>query len=60
MLAMFPVKGNNIETWRQELLTRIIDGVQIVILIIPGRCKGKCDLYDPIKRMLLEEKPIIS
>ena len=59
-MALFPVKGNNIETWRHELMSKIINGVQIVILLIPGIKKGKCQLYDPLKRILLEEIPVVS
>lgn len=48
------------ETWRHELLSKIVSGVQVVILIVPGIKKGKCQLYDPLKRLLLEEVPVVS
>jgi hypothetical protein len=37
-LASFPIKGNNLETWRMELLSKLekYQKVQAVILILPG------------------------
>ena len=44
--------------WLQEL-SRAPDDVQVLILIIPGN-KSRAPLYSPLKRFLIEEKPIPS
>ena len=58
--AMYPVRGGNrADNWKRELQNHLNDGVQMVVLILPGQ-KGKNPLYDEIKRYLLEEYPIPS
>ncbi|CDW87091.1 macronuclear development protein 1 [Stylonychia lemnae] len=58
-MASFVVKGNTYETWRQTLLVKLDSSVQAIVLILPGY-KDRCQLYPEIKRMLLEEIPVIS
>lgn len=58
--AVYPVKGGmRSDGWIKELKKQIKDGVQMIVLIIPGQ-KGKSSLYDDIKRFLLTEYPIPS
>lgn len=58
--AVYPVKGGmRSDGWIKELKKQIKDGVQMVVLLIPGQ-KGKSSLYDDIKRFLLTEYPIPS
>jgi aubergine len=58
--AVYPVKGGmRSDGWIRELKKQIKDGVQMVVLLIPGQ-KGKSTLYDDIKRFLLTEYPIPS
>lgn len=45
--------------WIKALKEQLNDGVQMVVLIIPGQ-KGKSQLYDDLKRFLLTEYPIPS
>ncbi len=58
-LASFMVKGHNVEMWKETLRDKLDKSVQAAIIILPGN-KGNCALYDEIKRMLLEEIPIVS
>jgi aubergine-like protein len=45
--------------WIKALKEQLNEGVQMVVLILPG-AKGKSQLYDDIKRFLLTEYPIPS
>jgi aubergine-like protein len=45
--------------WKETLHAKLDNSVQAVILLLPGS-KGNCVLYDEIKRLLLEEIPIVS
>jgi hypothetical protein len=47
------------DAWIKELKKQMNDGVQMVVLILPG-AKGKSTLYDDVKRFLLTEYPIPS
>jgi hypothetical protein len=47
------------DNWIKELKKQLDEGVQMVVLLLPGQ-KGKCTLYDDVKRYLLEEVPIPS
>lgn len=47
------------DNWIKALKEKLNDGVQMVVLIIPGQ-KGKSQLYDDLKRFLLTEYPIPS
>jgi aubergine-like protein len=47
------------DAWIRELRNKLNDGIQMVVLILPG-AKGKNPLYDEIKRFLLTEYPIPS
>lgn len=47
------------DAWRRELQNALNDGVQLVVLILPGS-KARCQLYDDVKKFLLEEYPIPS
>nr|AEX87966.1 Otiwi4 [Sterkiella histriomuscorum] len=58
-MASFVVKGNTFDTWRSTLMSKLDSSVQCVVLILPGH-KDRCQLYDEIKRMLLEEVPVVS
>jgi len=56
---MFPVQGANLEIWKQEILQKVKTDVQIVILLIPGN-RGRSQLYHDLKKLMLEEIPVIS
>jgi len=58
-MASFMVKGHNIEMWKETLHAKLDNSVQAVILLLPGS-KGNCVLYDEIKKLLLEEIPVVS
>jgi len=47
------------DAWIKELKAQLNDGVQMIVLILPG-AKGRNTLYDDIKRFLLTEYPIPS
>jgi hypothetical protein len=51
--------GSRADAWIKELKQQLNEGVQMVVLILPGQ-KGKCTLYDDVKRFLLESYPIPS
>lgn len=51
--------GMKADAWIKELKNQLNEGVQMVVLILPGQ-KGKCTLYDDVKRFLLETYPIPS
>lgn len=58
--AVYAVKpGMKADAWIKELKKQLNDGVQMVVLLIPG-AKGKAGLYDSLKRFLLSEYPIPS
>jgi len=51
--AIYPVKqGMRSDNWIKELQKQLNEGVQMVVLILPG-AKGRNTLYDDIKRFLL-------
>lgn len=47
------------DNWIKELKAQLNEGVQMVVLLLPGS-KGKCTTYDDVKRFLLEQYPIPS
>jgi aubergine-like protein len=47
------------EAWVKALQEQLNEGVQMVVLLLPGS-KGRCNLYDDVKRYLLTEFPIPS
>jgi len=57
MCAVKP--GMRADAWIRELQDKINDGVQMVVLLLPGS-KGRCNLYDDVKRFLLQEFPVPS
>jgi len=58
--AVYAVKpGMKSDAWIRELQKQLNDGIQMVVLLLPG-AKGKCALYDDVKRFLLTEYPIPS
>lgn len=57
MVAVKP--GMRFDAWKKALQQQLNDGVQMVVLILPGT-KARCALYDDVKRFLLEEYPIPS
>jgi len=58
--AVHSVKGGaRSDGWIKALKAQLNDGVQMVVLIIPGQ-KGKSQLYDDLKRFLLTEYAIPS
>jgi hypothetical protein len=48
-----------LEVWRQEIIQKVKPDVQVVILLLPGGKNGS-DLYHDLKKMLLEEVPVVS
>lgn len=57
---LFSVRpGMRVDAWIRELQNRLNDGVQMVVLLLPGS-KGRCNLYDDVKKFLLTEFPIPS
>lgn len=57
---VYQVKGAmRSDGWIKMLKEQLNDGVQMVVLIIPGQ-KGKSQLYDDLKRFLLTAYPIPS
>jgi len=48
-----------VDAWIKALKEQLNEGVQMVVLLLPGS-KGRCNLYDDVKRFLLEEYPIPS
>lgn len=58
-MASFMVKGHNIEVWKETLQSKLDSSVQCAIVLLPGS-RGKSVLYDEIKRLLLEEIPVVS
>jgi len=58
--ALFPIKnGNQGHAWREELKAKCNNAVTAVVLLLPGQ-KGKCTLYDDVKRLLLADLPVPS
>ena len=51
--------GMRAEAWVKVLQEQLNEGVQMVVLLLPGS-KGRCNLYDDVKRYLLTEFPIPS
>lgn len=55
-MAMFPVPGNNIDIWQEEIKSKMLkrgsSSVQVIILLIPGR-NGRSQLYRELKRLTL-------
>ena len=51
--------GMRAEAWVKALQEQLNEGVQMVVLLLPGS-KGRCNLYDDVKRYLLTEFPIPS
>lgn len=51
--------GMRADAWIKELQSRVNNGVQMVVMLLPGQ-KGKCMLYDDVKRFLLTEFPVPS
>lgn len=47
------------DNWIKDLRNKLNDGIQMVVLILPG-AKGRTQLYDDIKRFMLTEYPIPS
>jgi len=58
--AVYAVKpGMKSDAWIKELKKQLNDGIQMVVLLLPG-AKGKTGIYDDVKRFLLSEYPIPS
>merc|ERR1711903_271361 len=58
--AMYAVRpGMRADAWIKELKNQLNEGIQMIVLILPG-AKGRNTLYDDIKRFLLTEYPIPS
>ena len=51
--------GMRAEAWVKALQEQLNEGVQMVVLLLPGS-KGRCNLYDDVKRYLLAQFPIPS
>ena len=51
--------GMRVDAWIKTLKEQLNEGVQMVVLLLPGS-KGRCNLYDDVKNYLLTEFPIPS
>ena len=51
--------GMRVDAWIKTLKEQLNEGVQMVVLLLPG-AKGRCNLYDDVKKFLLTEFPIPS
>lgn len=51
--------GMRVDAWIKALQEQLNEGVQMVVLLLPGS-KGRCNLYDDVKKFLLTEFPIPS
>jgi hypothetical protein len=51
--------GMRVDAWIKTLKEQLNEGVQMVVLLLPGS-KGRCNLYDDVKKYLLTEFPIPS
>lgn len=51
--------GMRVDAWIKTLKEQLNEGVQMVVLLLPGS-KGRCNLYDDVKKFLLTEFPIPS
>jgi aubergine-like protein len=58
-MASFMVKGHNIEMWKDTLHSKLDSSVQCAVVLLPGS-RGQSVLYDEVKRLLLEEIPVVS
>jgi hypothetical protein len=47
------------DNWVKVMKQKLKEGVQMVVLLLPGQ-KGKCTLYDDVKKFLLTEFPVPS
>ena len=57
---VFPVKGGmNANKWCDEIRNKLSTDVQAIVLLLPGS-KGRCNLYDPVKSMMLKEFAVPS
>jgi len=58
--AVFQVSNAmRIDNWKKEIKAKLNPSVQAVVLLLPGQ-KGKCNLYDDVKKLLLTECPVPS
>lgn len=51
--------GMRVDNWIKSLKAQLKEGVQMVVLLLPGQ-KGKCQHYDDVKKFLLTEFPVPS
>lgn len=51
--------GMRVDAWIRTLQQQINEGVQMVVLLLPGS-KGRCNLYDDVKRWLITECAVPS
>ena len=51
--------GMRFDAWKKALQEQLNEGVQMVVLLLPGS-KARCPLYNDVKRFLLTEYPIPS
>ena len=62
-MAMFPIPGNNIDIWQEEIKNKMLkkgsSSVQVIILLIPGK-NGRSQLYRELKRLTLQEISVVS
>lgn len=49
----------NPENWKKELRNRLNNGIQAVVLLLPGT-KARCATYDEVKKFLLTEFAVPS
>lgn len=48
-----------VDNWIKVLKQKLKEGIQMVVLLLPGQ-KGKCQHYDDVKKFLLTEFPVPS
>lgn len=47
------------DNWIKVMKAKLKEGIQMVVLLLPGQ-KGKCTHYDDVKKFLLTEFPVPS
>lgn len=57
---VFQVKGGmNAGKWQEEIRAKLSSDVQAIVCLLPGQ-KGRCNLYDPVKSMMLKDFAVPS
>mmetsp|Transcript_8989 Transcript_8989/g.9726 ORF Transcript_8989/g.9726 Transcript_8989/m.9726 type:complete len:154 (-) Transcript_8989:141-602(-) len=56
---LFPVDGIRFDRWEQVLKQSLNPNVTAIVLILPGS-RGRAELYDDCKRLLISQLPVPS